>query len=68
MKQAKYFIALISFIFLSLIANAQNEAPVWSKQKANKWYKQYGWLCGSDFITASAVNQLEMWQAETLLS
>ena len=38
---------------------------VWSKQKANEWYANYGWLRGSDFMPSSAINQLEMWQAET---
>ena len=38
---------------------------VWSKEQANEWYKQWGWLRGTDFIPSTAINQLEMWQAET---
>ena len=38
---------------------------VWTKYQANEWYKQWGWLRGSDFIPSSAINQLEMWQAES---
>jgi len=38
---------------------------VWSKDKASSWYEQWGWLRGADFIPSSAINQLEMWQAET---
>jgi hypothetical protein len=38
---------------------------IWTKEQANEWYKQWGWLRGSDFIPSSAINQLEMWQAET---
>ena len=45
--------------------HAQKKRAVWSTQKANEWYQQWGWLCGSDFITSSAINQLEMWQAGT---
>ncbi len=41
------------------------ERSVWTKQQSNEWYKQWGWLCGSDFIPSNAINQLEMWQAET---
>jgi hypothetical protein len=37
----------------------------WTEQQANDWYKQWGWLRGSDFIPSSAINQLEMWQAES---
>ena len=38
---------------------------VWTKQQANDWYSKVGWLRGSDFIPSTAINQLEMWQAET---
>jgi hypothetical protein len=46
------------------------EAPpaareIWTKEQANEWYKQWGWLRGADFIPSTAINQLEMWQAET---
>jgi hypothetical protein len=37
----------------------------WTEQQANEWYKQWGWLRGSDFIPSTAINQLEMWQAES---
>jgi hypothetical protein len=35
----------------------------WSEQEAAAWYQQQPWLLGSNFIPASAINQLEMWQA-----
>lgn len=38
---------------------------VWTQQQANEWYAIWGWLRGSDFIPSTAINQLEMWQAET---
>lgn len=38
---------------------------VWTKDQATEWYKSWGWLRGSDFIPSTAINQLEMWQAET---
>lgn len=38
---------------------------VWSGDQANEWYTQWGWLRGCDFIPSTAINQLEMWQAET---
>jgi hypothetical protein len=38
---------------------------VWTTEQANTWYQQWGWLRGADFIPSSAINQLEMWQAET---
>lgn len=38
---------------------------VWKLEKANSWYAQHKWITGADYIPATAINQLEMWQAET---
>ncbi len=45
--------------------HAQTERPVWSTQAANRFYNKQGWLRGCDFIPSTAINQLEMWQAES---
>lgn len=37
----------------------------WSEQKANDWYAKQPLPAGSDYIPTNAINQLEMWQAET---
>ena len=37
----------------------------WDAQKAEVWYGRQGWLVGANFIPSTAINQLEMWQAET---
>ena len=52
---------------LPLISGAQNPTPAgqWSAARANAWYAKYPWLNGSDFIPSTAINQLEMWQADT---
>jgi hypothetical protein len=44
---------------------AQMGRSVWNKERANQWYAAQGWLRGCDFIPSTAVNQLEMWQAES---
>ncbi len=38
---------------------------VWSKERANEWYQKQEWPRGCNFTPSTAVNQLEMWQAET---
>ncbi|QCR21176.1 cellulase family glycosylhydrolase [Pontibacter sp. SGAir0037] len=38
---------------------------IWSAEKANNWYQEQDWLVGSNFIPSNAINQLEMWQAES---
>ena len=37
----------------------------WTAEQANAWYDTQPWLVGCNFIPSTAVNQLEMWQAET---
>ena len=37
----------------------------WSEEKTIKWYNSYDWLAGTNFTPSTAINQLEMWQAET---
>jgi hypothetical protein len=44
---------------------AQELAGRWSKEKAAAWYKERPWLVGCNYIPSSAINQLEMWQADT---
>lgn len=36
-----------------------------SPEQANAWYRRQPWLVGANYIPAYAINQLEMWQAET---
>ncbi|MGK6349853.1 1,4-beta-xylanase [Parapedobacter sp. DT-150] len=38
---------------------------VWTASTADAWYEKQGWLVGSNYIPATAINQLEMWQADT---
>jgi hypothetical protein len=37
----------------------------WSADRAWDWYRAQPWLLGCNFIPSTAINQLEMWQAET---
>jgi hypothetical protein len=37
----------------------------WSAEKANAWYEKQPWLVGCNFLPSTAINQLEMWQADT---
>lgn len=40
-------------------------AERWTTQQADEWYSQQPWLVGCNFIPSTAINQLEMWQADT---
>ncbi|OON69300.1 cellulase family glycosylhydrolase [Hymenobacter sp. CRA2] len=37
----------------------------WPIEKARTWYRAHPWLSGTNFIPSTAINQLEMWQADT---
>ena len=37
----------------------------WSEEQANTWYAQQPWPVGCNYIPHTAINQLEMWQADT---
>ncbi len=37
----------------------------WPVEKARTWYDRQPWLVGCNYIPATAINQLEMWQADT---
>lgn len=41
------------------------ERTLWTKEEANAWYAKQPWLVGCDFLPSTAINQLEMFQAET---
>ena len=37
----------------------------WPAKKAQDWYAKQPWLVGANFLPSNAINELEMWQAET---
>ena len=37
----------------------------WTVKQAKEWYAKQPWLVGCNYLPGNAVNQLEMWQAET---
>src|SRR5688572_21136855 len=37
----------------------------WTEARAQQWYSAQPWLVGANYNPASAINQLEMWQADT---
>ena len=59
----KYGVILIFFLLGN--GSAQDSLSRWSESKANDWYQQQPWLVGSNFIPADAINELEMWQADS---
>ncbi|MBY0442875.1 MAG: cellulase family glycosylhydrolase [Mycobacteriaceae bacterium] len=50
---------------LTQLPRATAESSRWSPERAHRWYAAQGWLVGANYITSTAVNQLEMFQAST---
>ncbi len=47
------------------IKRGSSEETRWSVERANTWYAKHKWITGANFIPSTAINQIEMWQAET---
>lgn len=58
-------LALLAAFFTAASGAAQQPAGRWSVERAQAWERETGWLVGSNYAPATAINQLEMWQAET---
>jgi hypothetical protein len=50
---------------LLLCALAQAQTRKWTPQAARDWYARQGWLVGANYVPSYAVNQIEMWQADS---
>ncbi|MDT7810922.1 MAG: hypothetical protein QOJ42_838, partial [Acidobacteriaceae bacterium] len=59
-------VAFAFFVVAPLGAQTGEDAGGrWSAQQANGWYGKQPWLVGANFIPSDAINELEMFQAET---
>lgn len=69
----KYYLSLLTtaFVLLScdrpIAAGVSASAPParWTAERAETWYHSQPWLVGCNFVPSTAINQLEMWQADT---
>lgn len=65
MKINKSCFLVSFFALLILVSSVCAQTTRWSEQKANDWYAHQPWLVGSNYIPKDAINELEMWQADT---
>ncbi|MCA9410855.1 MAG: 1,4-beta-xylanase, partial [Candidatus Omnitrophica bacterium] len=63
-KRLSLRFAAISFLFLFL-SQPGLARERWTVRQANDWWDSQPWLVGANFIPSTAINQLEMWQADT---
>jgi Cellulase (glycosyl hydrolase family 5) len=50
---------------LALVGSNAMAGERWTSQKANDWYAKQPWMVGANYLPRSAINQLEMFQADT---
>ena len=58
-------ILIVTILFLLTTTGCAQQAERWSTEKANAWYASQKWPVGINYVTATAINQFEMWQEET---
>src|SRR5688572_30797347 len=56
---------LVGLASVWLLTGATFAREQWTPQQANEWYAKQPWLVGCNFAPSTAINQLEMWQAES---
>jgi hypothetical protein len=57
--------AVTSLISLPIYGHQTAIEGRWSAEKAREWYSRQPWLVGCNYTPSTAINQLEMWQADT---
>jgi hypothetical protein len=58
-------ITMLFAVLCLLGAGTQAQTNRWTEKEAADWYAKQPWLVGSNYIPANAINELEMWQADT---
>lgn len=56
---------LIGIWLLAIAPSFATARERWTVEEADAWYAAQPWPLGSNYIPSNAINQLEMWQADT---
>jgi hypothetical protein len=56
---------LLTLAASTLVALTVAAAPQWTPEQAQAWSRKTGWLPGCNFSPSTAINALEMWQADS---
>jgi len=60
-----FAINIIAMLTLLVSLSSLQARDKWTTEKAQLWGRNTPWLVGANYTPATAINQLEMWQAET---
>ncbi len=60
------FVLLTALVTSAMPGTARPDEPgPWPLERAAAWSREHPWLVGCNYIPSTAINQLEMWQADT---
>src|SRR6266850_2966779 len=65
MKRFLFFFLFALLVGCNTPRRAAAPRAQWTTEQANAWYAKQPWLVGCNSTPRTAINQLEMWQAET---
>lgn len=66
MMLRRTFMAGAAGLALALVAASPAAArDMWTKAAANSWYDKQPWMVGANYNPRTAINQFEMWQADS---
>src|ERR1700748_2310097 len=64
-KPTRRVLTAFTLSFAFVITAVAQQPQRWTEAQANAWYAKQPWLVGANYIPSNAINQLEMWQADT---
>ncbi|HTW80372.1 MAG TPA: hypothetical protein VME23_12570 [Terracidiphilus sp.] len=62
---SRLIVFIVAAVFVITCAQLRAQDQRWSEAQANAWYEKQAWPVGADFLPSTAINELEMWQAES---
>lgn len=65
MSKVKRAASVFIILLLCCAAATAQARQRWTEQQARDWYARQSWLVGANYNPVSAINSLEMWQADT---
>lgn len=64
MRLHRFVLGIIA-LFVVAMPSAVTAREIWTEETAKGWYAEQPWMVGANYINRSAINPIEMWQAET---
>src|SRR5688500_9403304 len=64
-RRVRSGLSLLALLIVVGQAPSARAGSRWTAEQARRWHAKEGWSVGSNYVPASAGNQIEMWSAAT---